>query len=210
MRSDRNFNPEWGYVAPAPSVMRTARLIVVAAIIGATAGAAAVFSLLDRRVGEESVAARTLVVPDPMRPVATSRSVADQQRPEPQQAKSPPRAENSAEQKVRPAPAGAAARPLPSDLATTSTPQSSTSAAALAEAPAVKETLNDTIAVEAPPQSAPKPQSTKPRVTSRTAPRYDAWGYDRYFDRPRYGYEPRSGYEPRYGSRGSSAWAPYY
>ena len=104
MRSDRNFNPEWGYVAPAPSVMRTARLIVVAAIIGATAGAAAVFSLLDRRVGEKSVAARTLVVPDPMRPVATSRSVADQQRPEPPQAKSPPRAENSAEQKVRPDP----------------------------------------------------------------------------------------------------------
>ena len=27
MRYDRNFNPEWGYVAPAPSVMRTARLI---------------------------------------------------------------------------------------------------------------------------------------------------------------------------------------
>ena len=44
MRYDRNFNPEWGYVAPAPSVMRTARLIVVAAIIGATAGAAMVFS----------------------------------------------------------------------------------------------------------------------------------------------------------------------
>ena len=40
----RNVNPEWGYVAPAPSVMRTARLIAVTAIIGATAGAATVFS----------------------------------------------------------------------------------------------------------------------------------------------------------------------
>ena len=48
MRYDRNFNPEWGYLAPAPSVIRTARLIAVAAIIGATAGAATVFSLLDR------------------------------------------------------------------------------------------------------------------------------------------------------------------
>jgi hypothetical protein len=43
MRYDRNFNPEWGYAAPTPSVMRAARLIVVAAIIGATAGAATVF-----------------------------------------------------------------------------------------------------------------------------------------------------------------------
>lgn len=49
----RNVNPEWGYVAPAPGVMRTARVIVVAAIIGATAGAATVFSLLDRPVAEE-------------------------------------------------------------------------------------------------------------------------------------------------------------
>ena len=38
----RNVNPEWGYVAPAPGFMRTARLIVIAAIIGATAGAAIV------------------------------------------------------------------------------------------------------------------------------------------------------------------------
>jgi hypothetical protein len=42
MRYDRNFNPEWGYVAPAPSVMRTARLVGLAAIIGATVGAATV------------------------------------------------------------------------------------------------------------------------------------------------------------------------
>ena len=40
MRHARNFNPEWGYVALAPSVMRTDCLIVVAAIILATAGTA--------------------------------------------------------------------------------------------------------------------------------------------------------------------------
>ena len=91
MRYDRNFNPEWGYVAPAPSVMRTARLIAVAAIIGATAGAATVFSLLDRPVAEELVAARTLVAPDPGRPVTTNASVAAQQPTEPQQVKSPAR-----------------------------------------------------------------------------------------------------------------------
>jgi hypothetical protein len=35
MRHGRNFNPEWGYVAPARGFMRTACLIVVAAIISA-------------------------------------------------------------------------------------------------------------------------------------------------------------------------------
>ena len=79
MRHGSNFNPEWGYVAPAPGFMRTARLIVVAAIIGATAGAAIVFSLLDRPVAEESVAARTLVAPDASRPVTSGTSVAAQQ-----------------------------------------------------------------------------------------------------------------------------------
>src|SRR6516162_573456 len=98
MRHDRNFNPEWGYVAPAPSVMRTARLIVVAVTLGATAGAATVFSLLDRPAAEESVAARTLVTPAPKRPLTASTSVAAQQPTEPQQVKSPAEAENSAEQ----------------------------------------------------------------------------------------------------------------
>ena len=186
MRYDRNFNPEWGYVAAAPSVMRTARLVGVAAIIGATVGAATVFSLLDRPTAEVSVAARTLVTPDPRRPVTTNTSVAAQQPTEPQQVKSPAEAQNSAEQKAQP---GAAARPQPSELATTSTPRPLTSAAALAKAPAVKETLpaqtfNDTLAVAPDPAPAPKPQSKKSRMTSRTAPRtdgsrYDARGYDR-------------------------------
>jgi hypothetical protein len=132
MRYNRNFN-----VAPAPSVMRTARLIAVAAIIGATAGAATVFSLLDRPAAEGSVAARTLA-PDPRLPVTTNTSVAAQHT-ELQEVKSPAEAQNSAEQKAPPAPAaGAPARPQPSEL-TTSTPQRPTSAAALAEAPAVKE-----------------------------------------------------------------------
>ena len=59
-----NVNPEWGYIAPAPNVMRMARLILVAAIIGATGGAVTVFSLLDRPVAQELVAASTLVASD--------------------------------------------------------------------------------------------------------------------------------------------------
>jgi hypothetical protein len=62
MRFADNFNPEWGYLAPARSFMHTARVAIVAAAIGATSGAAVVFSLIDRPAAEEtSVAARTLV-----------------------------------------------------------------------------------------------------------------------------------------------------
>lgn len=48
MRSAGNFNSEWGYLAPAPSLMRTVRVVLVATAIGATAGAAVVLSLIDR------------------------------------------------------------------------------------------------------------------------------------------------------------------
>jgi hypothetical protein len=52
MRSAGNFSPEWGYLAPAPSFMRTARIVAVATAIGATAGAGVVLSLLDRPAAE--------------------------------------------------------------------------------------------------------------------------------------------------------------
>jgi hypothetical protein len=177
MRHGSNFNPEWGYVAPAPGFMRTVRLIVMAAIIGATAGAAIVFSLLDRPVAEESVAARTLVAPDPSRPVTAGTSVAAQQPTEPQQVKSPPEAQNSAEQKVPPASAAeAATRPQPSELATTSTSQRPTSAAALAEAPAVKDkpsaqTLSNTLAVAPDAGTEAAKQETAHDVANRAAQR---------------------------------------
>ena len=60
MRHAGNFNPEWGYLAPAPNFLRTTRLFVVAAAIGATASAAVVFSLMDRPAAETSVAARNV------------------------------------------------------------------------------------------------------------------------------------------------------
>ncbi len=65
MRSAGNFNPEWGYLAPAPSFMRTARVVLVATAIGATAGAAVVLSLIDRPAAEgdktASIAAHAIV-----------------------------------------------------------------------------------------------------------------------------------------------------
>ena len=63
MRYAGNFHQEWGYLAPAPSFIRTARVILVAAAVGATAGAGVVFSLVGREDTETSVAARTLARP---------------------------------------------------------------------------------------------------------------------------------------------------
>ena len=65
MRSTGNFSPEWGYLAPAPSMLRTARVVLVATAIGATAGAGVVLSLVDHSAGDGdkvAVAARAIVV----------------------------------------------------------------------------------------------------------------------------------------------------
>jgi len=63
MRSAGNFSPEWGYLAPVPSFARTARIVLVATAIGATAGAGVVLSLVDRPAQPERtpVAARAIV-----------------------------------------------------------------------------------------------------------------------------------------------------
>ena len=71
MRYAGNFHQEWGYLAPAPSFIRTARVILVAAAVGATAGAGVVFSLVGREDTETSVAARTLARPGRSRVGAT-------------------------------------------------------------------------------------------------------------------------------------------
>jgi hypothetical protein len=64
MRSAGNFSPEWGYLAPAPSMLRTVRVVLVATAVGATAGAAVVLSLVDHPAGDAdrvSVAAHAIV-----------------------------------------------------------------------------------------------------------------------------------------------------
>ena len=58
MRSAGNFSPEWGYLAPVPSFMRTARVVIVATAIGATAGAGVVLSLADRPAADSRQNAR--------------------------------------------------------------------------------------------------------------------------------------------------------
>ena len=64
MRSAGNFSSEWGYLAPAPSFFRTARIVLVATAIGATAGAGVVLSLVDHpaaEVTQTSMAAHAIV-----------------------------------------------------------------------------------------------------------------------------------------------------
>jgi hypothetical protein len=68
MRSAGNFHPEWGYLAPAPSFMRTLRIALVATAIGATAGAVVMVSLVARpgaSTADSSIAAHALVTAVP-------------------------------------------------------------------------------------------------------------------------------------------------
>jgi hypothetical protein len=72
MRSTGNFSPEWGYLAPAPSILRTIRVVLVATAVGATAGAGVVLSLVDHSSAEGehvSVAAHAIVTSAQAAPV---------------------------------------------------------------------------------------------------------------------------------------------
>ena len=201
MRHAGNFNPEWGYIAPAPNFLRTTRLFVVAAAIGATASAAVVFSLMDRPAAE-TVAARTLVRPaEPARNAALVAQLQTQS--EPASVSQTQRAD--ALSAMRPQGAAVAAHaisPVASESGAVSTTQSPPIAAALAESPRIMTTEaspahalptegSSAAALEAAPPPAPAPRAVmkKPRAVARAVqPRYDV---------PRYA-APR--YEPRYDS----------
>jgi hypothetical protein len=215
MRRAANFNPEWGYLAPAPTFMRSARLVLVATAVGASAGAAVVFSLVDRPVAEQSVAARTLVQ-TPLVPESAkvSAPVVAQLQTESQHAQP----QTDAADAIRPSaamvsPANAGAAGLAAgESGTTSTTQRAPGAMALAEAPAVTDAppvppavSEATAAVpEAAPAPAQKTPNKKPRAAWRAAPRYDAPRY--YMYAPRYyGGQP---YDQRYvqTERNSFGW----
>jgi hypothetical protein len=188
MRHAGNFNAEWGYLAPAPSFLRTARLVIVAAAIGATAGAAVVFSLVDRPEAEESVAARTLVRPlDSLSAAANSPIAAQLQTQSPHEHASAEARHVDALGTVRGrgqgalVAANAGAVLLAGESGATSTVQHPPIAAALAEAPVMKEeapvikeappahVADDTAAAPPPAQKAPAKRS---RLTARAVPRY--------------------------------------
>jgi hypothetical protein len=226
MRHAGNFNPEWGYVAPAPNFLRTARVFIVVAAIGATASAAVVFALMDRPAAETYVAARTLV--QPVELARTAPLVAQLQTQSEQT--SVLQAQHSVLEAQRADAAGAIRPQGTAGLAHTgasaavgaaSTTQRPPIAAALVEAPRIMTTEAPPVRVfanepntaavpeaapvagaAAAPTPTPKTVIKKPRAVARAAapPRYDV---------PRYA-APR--YEPRYDSmqRGPYAFLRQY
>lgn len=156
MRSGGNFNPEWGYLAPAPSFMRTARIVVVATAIGATAGAGVVLTLagsgnnpgLQADAGKSLVVVRSLVQPaeaatattEPrVAPVASAAPVATSvvtpQPVQPSQASATPQSGSL----TPPPPAAQVSGPASSESRAASTSAVPASVAALAEMPPVTE-----------------------------------------------------------------------
>ena len=72
MRDSTNFHPQWGYLVPAPSFIRKARFVLIAAAVGAIIGAGVAFSRVGDQAAESSVAARTLVRPNEGSPWANT------------------------------------------------------------------------------------------------------------------------------------------
>jgi hypothetical protein len=161
MRFAGNFHPEWGYLAPAPNFMRTARVVIVATAIGATAGAAVVLSLAERSApGAVTDAGKTLVVvhslvqpaeaaapvaaatPAPViAPIVTAAPVAPAA-PAKVQASVQPAPANPQVTRQPSAPLPAAAQvpaPAPSDSRSVSTSAAPASVTALSESPPVTE-----------------------------------------------------------------------
>jgi len=148
MRYNPSFHPEWGYLAPAPSFIRTVRMVFIATAVGAAVGAGVGFSWKGRGA-ESSVAARTLV--QPMKAAPTPANT-------PAQVPNEPRASPTMGAKE-----GIAA--LSEVPAATDEP-----ATAVTAAPAT--TTNQT-AVKAPIK---KRATTKPNVTRRYASRHESLG----------------------------------
>ena len=77
----KNFHPEWGYLAPAPSFIRTMRTVLLGMVIGATASGGVVLSLVDRPVSQTSAVARTLAPPVQAAPTPVSAPETEQPNP---------------------------------------------------------------------------------------------------------------------------------
>ena len=148
MRYNPSFHPEWGYLAPAPSFIRTVRIVFTATAVGAAVGAGVGFSWIGHGA-ESSVAARTLVRPMKAAPTPANTLA---------QVPNEPRASPTTGAKE-----GIAA--LSEIPAATDEP-----ATAVTAAPAT--TTNQT-AVKAPIK---KRATTKPNVTRRYASRHESLG----------------------------------
>jgi hypothetical protein len=176
MRSAGNFHPEWGYLAPAPSFMRTARIVLAAMAIGATAGAAVIISLVQRPAADAantSFAAHALVtsvpvVDDPPVAAAPTDEPAVAQTPVSSPSQSAPAATLSPASSPNP-PASSA--PSPSKANSISPPPARPgSLAALSEPSRAAAAQTEAASAQIPDDAAAEPDATvKPTKKHRTA-----------------------------------------
>jgi hypothetical protein len=197
MRFAGNFHPEWGYLAPAPNFMRTARVVVVATAIGATAGAAVVLSLAERsapgpvaEVGKTMVVVHSLVQPAEaaapaaapvaaatpvIAPIATAAPAAPA-KVEASAAPSLPVTPPTNPQISAPPVTASAPAPAPSDSGTVSTSVAPASVAALSESPPVSEAsapaATNNAAVSPAPLAPQKDAIKKPAATGLVQPQH--------------------------------------
>jgi hypothetical protein len=208
MRYNANFHPEWGYLAPSPNFVRTARIVFIAVAVGGMAGAGVVLSLVERPVGDTSVAARTLV-----RPVEAASVPAGT--PRAAQVNTQAAIQN---QPAKPAPTNGSSA---SESGTGPSTQPATSIAAPAEVPAAGAASPAKLpadeaaaAVKAPVQ---KKATKKPHPASRYASRGEQTngvrGLRRLFDyQSPFGANVPAEYYPRrgYGGYREQRWGGYY
>jgi len=186
MRSAGNFSPEWGYLAPAPSFARTARVVLVATAIGATAGAGVVLALIDRPTEPEKtpIAARAIVtsvrataVPSvsPVSAVTTATPAAPgKPAPQPASVAAAPsdKPDNSARASVRPTPQSPP-KSVSATSATAATASAGESVALPAEPPQVVDAAPadgpDGAAIVAPEPVTP-PKKAKHQASGKAAP----------------------------------------
>lgn len=59
----KNLHPQWGYLASAPSLIRTIPTVLLGMVIGVTASGGVVLSLVDQPASQTSAVARTSAPP---------------------------------------------------------------------------------------------------------------------------------------------------
>jgi hypothetical protein len=175
MRSTRNFHPEWGYLAPSANFIRTARISLIAVVVGGIAGASIVLPLVDRPADEISVAARTLSRPgeDASVPVGTARTPVKMQAAIQDQTVKP--------QPMNPAPMDGSR--MASESSARLTAQPPTSGAVGAEVPASAASPADAGSYQG-PAPVQKKATRKPHPTLRYASRGERLKGDRGSRRP--------------------------
>jgi hypothetical protein len=169
-----NFNPEWGYLAPRPGFLRTARVVLLAGIIGTVGGMAVAFALIEHPTEDlpASVAARTMaqsatpdILPKSMAPTAV--------------AEVETKAAHVTASPSSPQPSGEP-RDLKDFVAAEShsiaTVQSPTGLAALAEAPAMHDAA-DTPSAVTPVRSAKRPNKVEQPASVAGSPETSDLGH---------------------------------